>query len=420
MKQLTDTPVEWAALTDVPVVSGFRRSLPVRFPGDPRFYDLFRIRRLHATILVPKTITAFSAAKPIPILELARRRITDGAFAFATGRGFDLYRIEHRRLAACSAASRVPPGAHAITADPEHSRRLSAAALRRVYRLARLLPAVVAILAAAAGVLPTVVHPPKSAAEPREAVQAPPREVTAPEAGAMLRYAGIVLARLHAIDAGLALRHLSVSHGTMRLVAASNRTLREALPLTAAVARHGGMTRLTPRDGGVLLELEVSQVDPGDLPPRETLRTRELPGFTPSESGDPDAPGESATLTEHSRTDRECRETWRLSASGVAELHALLLEQQTLLSLSLEVIDDHHWRGEVVRGAPCAALPMTVSNPDAEAPPATGAAATAATAPAASIAADHGEELRGFLLDGSGRLFAWRRTRGYLDLEEIR
>lgn len=425
MKHLTDTPVEWAALREVPVVPGFRRSLPARFPGDLGFYDRFRVRRLHATILVPKTITAFCAAKPIPIRELARRRIRDGAFAFATGRGFDLYRIERHRLAGCSAVARVPPGYRTITTDPGRSRRLGAAALRRVRRLARVMSVVVAILAAGAGVIPGFVHPPESAAHAPQAAQAFPRPSAPLDARAMLHYADDLLSRLYAIDPALALRHLTVSQGTVRLLVTSNRTIREAIPLTRAVAHRAERTRLIPREGGVLLEIEATNVDNRRAPPGDASRDHVIPVFAPSERGDPASSVGYATLTGHGRTDRECHETWRLSPSAVAGLHALLLQQHNLLSLSMEVSDDRYWRAEVVRGTPCSALPLPASVPDAGLSNATDTVTALPSVVAGTPATPtgptgRGEDLQGFLLDGRGRLFAWRRTRGYLDLEQIR
>jgi len=404
------TPREWSALSEIPVVPGAPGSLSARYPGNLAFYDLFRVRRLHATVLVPKTITGFGASRPIPIRELARQGVRDGAFAFATANGFDLYRIENRRLSGYSMATHRPGDATEITPDHRGSSRLSARDLRHKRLVIRILLPVLAGIAASIGIVRALPRTPAVPAEPGDPapVIASPEHV--PSTGAALARACDLFHRLRAIDSGLALHRLSASGGAYHLVVASDRAPGNALPLISAVDLHGSSTRLVPRADGVIIEIDVPQ--PGELrtPPRAEPTCGDLAAPGPDHRTSPYRP---PRLVGYSRSGRDCLEHWQLSGRDVGTAVSTLMTEDTIRSVLLDTADGRSWSLEIERVAPCPSAPAIRVEP-VPAPP------TLPTLPAPAVPPDTADRKNGYLLDETGRLFLWRRPEGFLELERAR
>lgn len=404
------TPTEWSALSEIPVVPGVPGSLSVRYPGDLAFYDLFRVRRLHATVLVPKTITGFGASRPIPIRELARRGVRDGAFAFATASGFDLYRIENRRLSGYAMATNRPADATEITPDRRRSSRLSAGDLRRRRQLFRVLLPVLAGIAASVGIvraLPRTAAVPAEQGDPVPVIASPER---VPDTGAALACACDLFHRLRTIDAGLTLHRLSASGGAYQLVVASDHAPGDALPLISAVDPQGALTRLVPRADGVIIEIDVPRSGELRPPPQAGPTCADLVAPEPDH---PTTPYRPPRLVGYRRSGRECLERWQLSDRDVGSAVSTLMTEDAIRSVLLDTTDGRFWSLEVERVAPCPSAPMI---PVESAP----AAPTPPTPLAPAVPLDTADRENGYLLDETGRLFLWRRPEGFLELERAR
>lgn len=415
MKKNEPAATLWASLADIPVVGGPRASLGDRFPGELDRYEVYPVRALGAFLLVPRRIDRVRASLPIPIWELCRRG--DGEFAFATSEGFDLYRISSHRLVGYRFVDKLSAGTEPVAPVGRRSPQLTARALRRRRRAQRSFGALCAGIALAVTVVSfSPLHhesPPMVPTRDLESAAPAPLQSTT----AVVGTARALLDHLAEIDPGLRMRRMRAQEGSFSLEAVSPLPPDNAIALFAATASLDALVRLAPRtNGGTVLEVRMEDLRSQNIPPDVSG----TPGPPPLE----DAPHQGAVLLESIREPPpgHTRERWEVDTAIAFAILQNLHRTSDIRSVSLEALPSGRWLFDVRCGDP-PSIPVSLPEPGAPPiprwmSPGRWPGSGPESQPPAIPPPAPGGRSNGFLRDSSGRLFIWRRARGYLELEE--